>query len=822
MSIKRRFELVDGSSNKFWEIETAGERTSIRFGRIGTAGTTKDKTFGSAAEATREATKLIAEKTKKGYLEVAASADGSAAHASDAPATPSRAAVEPGAGPSRSAAAKTKSAKTESKPSASAPAVQALLEAIHKKEKELARQLRPAAAEASLASLRALEVPEFLLALYGAHDGTEAELLGMFRLLSIEEILEQRENMNALLANTPSWRGDADGDATWNEKWVPFLADGDGQYYCVDPTGAFRNGKAGQVLFYDHEIGPRREFGSLDTFIELLTRLAKKGLLALVDGEDEQQAEYDKLYASAKNAGLPKMPPKELDALLAQVDDPNGTLSHADKIARVQPLVRSYAAEEALWWVLLRAADALVDVPLLIEAATALIDLQDEPRNQKPYIPYLVLGLHRAGQDDRALSALRKGLSLVSDGYSGRPTELVPENVSPEFRQRALRQVTDVLPDALEAWTMLASLGTPSERVATCQSFVAACDRKLREHQARYEEAGVAAPVERRYSGLRAKAVRMLEAAQSEAHARGAVGGNEPSPEKPAAIDAKATATTATTKPSLAASGAKGDATAATKPSGGKPLAKDASPADILASTDASRAARVKAAKALGKSVAPEALVALVSQLTTTDAELSKVLGTETWRVFHARRHLGASLDLLPMFEEFMRSTQEVPIPADETPPFDSIANGAIAFVRLLQLDKRDEVRAALRTLAWTSLRGKASTVARSHLAGTGDPESVERVSTMLFDPAMRRDAVGALVRLPRDVGPRRAKEQLDTADPKSAGEAAQELFSLLEIYPADKFDAAASWEVLGGPLLRHDPAMRARADAWRAKHGIA
>ena len=47
----RRFELVDGTSNKFWEIALEEASFTVRFGRIGTSGQVQQKTFGSAEEA---------------------------------------------------------------------------------------------------------------------------------------------------------------------------------------------------------------------------------------------------------------------------------------------------------------------------------------------------------------------------------------------------------------------------------------------------------------------------------------------------------------------------------------------------------------------------------------------------------------------------------------------------------------------------------------------------------------------------------------------------------------------------------------------------
>jgi predicted DNA-binding WGR domain protein len=66
---KRRFEFVGGGSSKFWEIELDGRSLVTRWGKIGTAGQSQGKRFFDAAMATKEADKLVAEKTKKGYVE---------------------------------------------------------------------------------------------------------------------------------------------------------------------------------------------------------------------------------------------------------------------------------------------------------------------------------------------------------------------------------------------------------------------------------------------------------------------------------------------------------------------------------------------------------------------------------------------------------------------------------------------------------------------------------------------------------------------------------------------------------------------------------
>src|SRR6185503_14731920 len=78
----RRFELVEGTSSKFWEIEVNGRAVRVRWGRIGSDGQTKEKTFADPHAAEASAAKQIEEKLKKGYLE--AGAKGSAKKAAPA------------------------------------------------------------------------------------------------------------------------------------------------------------------------------------------------------------------------------------------------------------------------------------------------------------------------------------------------------------------------------------------------------------------------------------------------------------------------------------------------------------------------------------------------------------------------------------------------------------------------------------------------------------------------------------------------------------------------------------------------------------------
>jgi DNA ligase-1 len=65
----RRFEFVEGGSAKFWEVWVDGTAMSVRFGRLGSEGQTRTKSFADASAAHREAERLIAEKIGKGYVE---------------------------------------------------------------------------------------------------------------------------------------------------------------------------------------------------------------------------------------------------------------------------------------------------------------------------------------------------------------------------------------------------------------------------------------------------------------------------------------------------------------------------------------------------------------------------------------------------------------------------------------------------------------------------------------------------------------------------------------------------------------------------------
>ncbi len=69
--MKRVFVFQDFKSQKFWSIDVAGTDVTVNYGKLGTEGQTQVKNYATTEEAEKAADKLIAEKTKKGYIETA-------------------------------------------------------------------------------------------------------------------------------------------------------------------------------------------------------------------------------------------------------------------------------------------------------------------------------------------------------------------------------------------------------------------------------------------------------------------------------------------------------------------------------------------------------------------------------------------------------------------------------------------------------------------------------------------------------------------------------------------------------------------------------
>ncbi|MBV2156669.1 DUF4132 domain-containing protein [Kitasatospora sp. SUK 42] len=94
----RRWEFVEGGSDKFWEAAVDGAVVTVRYGRTGTDGREQSKEFPTAEAAQAHFARTVAEKERKGYREngvgAASTPQPVVATASAAPATPA-AAPEP-------------------------------------------------------------------------------------------------------------------------------------------------------------------------------------------------------------------------------------------------------------------------------------------------------------------------------------------------------------------------------------------------------------------------------------------------------------------------------------------------------------------------------------------------------------------------------------------------------------------------------------------------------------------------------------------------------------------------------------------------------
>ena len=84
----KKLQYIDGTSDKFWQITVDGNKHTVTYGRNGSAGQSKTKTFSTAEDCLADAEKLYREKIKKGYSEDGSVTPAAKEAAGSRPATP--------------------------------------------------------------------------------------------------------------------------------------------------------------------------------------------------------------------------------------------------------------------------------------------------------------------------------------------------------------------------------------------------------------------------------------------------------------------------------------------------------------------------------------------------------------------------------------------------------------------------------------------------------------------------------------------------------------------------------------------------------------
>jgi len=279
---KRSFEFVEGSSSKFWEVWMDGSEVRTRYGKIGTAGQTTIKDEGDEAKAKKLYDKLIAEKTKKGYVEVGAAP---AAAAPAAAARPPGTAVGGEEPARRDASAKAKAFD----PKKYAAAIAKITAAAKKKGFELPPGATAEEIEATEKTL-GVTFPDEVRAFYLTHNGGSTDEVYNCNgrcLLTLNEIVGQWKIWKELFDkgtfedNDHSEPGEGVQQKWWIPEWIPVTYDGSGNHDILDLAPG-EGGKVGQILDFWHDDDPRNV-----TAPDLLTWLAKAKWTEDEDDEDD-------------------------------------------------------------------------------------------------------------------------------------------------------------------------------------------------------------------------------------------------------------------------------------------------------------------------------------------------------------------------------------------------------------------------------------------------------------------------------------------------------------------------------------------------------
>jgi cell wall assembly regulator SMI1/predicted DNA-binding WGR domain protein len=250
----RRFECKEGSSNKFWEVTVSGNTLTVRFGRIGTAGQEKSKTFANLALAQKEQDKLIAEKQGKGYKEVA---------------PPSGAKEVPPAKPIKPVVPSLGLlARLDKWLSANRPDYYG----------KLIRGASPKDLDTFEKNFQ-LQLPSGFRELYQWRNGQDpncsASLQHNWMFSRLEDLSDSKQTLDGMIGfdfDDPKW---------WRRGWVPFLSNGGGDHLCLDLT-AEDGGAPGQLLTFYHDWEKRAvEYPSLHAWLTDLVESMETGTLKL-------------------------------------------------------------------------------------------------------------------------------------------------------------------------------------------------------------------------------------------------------------------------------------------------------------------------------------------------------------------------------------------------------------------------------------------------------------------------------------------------------------------------------------------------------------
>jgi cell wall assembly regulator SMI1 len=143
-------------------------------------------------------------------------------------------------------------------------------------------RLQPGVAEEALCTFEArfgLKLPESFRSLYKWRNGQQEDCYASLQynrmFLPLENIVETKAMLDGMIGydfKDPGW---------WRKSWVPFLANGGGDYLCLD-LAAEGGGEPGQLIAVWHDWEDRSvEYPSIDAWLAKLAASMEAGTLEL-------------------------------------------------------------------------------------------------------------------------------------------------------------------------------------------------------------------------------------------------------------------------------------------------------------------------------------------------------------------------------------------------------------------------------------------------------------------------------------------------------------------------------------------------------------